>query len=102
MYPQMFLPGCNMGISFWVFKFTIEIPDTINTSATRILNVKGSPKTSPPKKTPAIGMIKRKECIKTAPYFRSMVFQATKPKEAVARLWYKSATMTFVSKLSII
>jgi hypothetical protein len=28
------------------------------------LSVMGSPKINPPKKTPAIGMIKRKECIK--------------------------------------
>ena len=77
--------------SFLVFKFTIEIPDTINNSASKILEVIGSPKTIPPSKTPAIGIMNMNECNETAPYRFSMVFQATKPKEDAIRPWYNTA-----------
>jgi len=55
----------------------------------------GSPRTTPPRITPAIGIIKIKECNETAPYFWSIVFHATKPKDAVRIPWYKRETRTF-------
>lgn len=80
---------------FLVFKFTTKTPDTINNSANRILKVIGSPRTRPPSKTPAMGIMKMKECNETAPYFWSMLAHATKPKEAVIRPWYKREAITF-------
>ena len=66
----------------------------MKTRAKIILMVIGSPNNSPPKATPEIGMMKTNEWSETAPYFLSMVFQATKPKDAVIRLWYIIAMMT--------
>ena len=80
---------------FLAFRFTTNIPDTINTNASRILKVIGSPRTRPPSKTPDMGIMKRKECSVTAPYFWSILYHATKPKEAVTRLWYKRELRTF-------
>ena len=70
-----------------VFQCTTKIPDTMKTKASTILIVIGSYKTRPPSTTPAIGMMKIKACRDTAPYFLSMVFQATNPNDAVIRLW---------------
>ena len=60
-----------------------------------ILKVIGSPRTRPPNKTPAMGIMKIKECNETAPYFWSRLVHATKPKEAVKRPWYKREAITF-------
>jgi len=73
------------------------MPDTINNRAIRIFIVIGSPKISPPNKTPEIGIKKIKECNATAPYFCSKVSHATKQKEAVTRPWYNRAHRTMAS-----
>jgi hypothetical protein len=49
--------------------FTTTIPKTINNRASRRLEVIGSPRISHPSNTPAIGMIKIKECNETVLYF---------------------------------